>query len=175
VWILHPATASDLPLIYDLQNVPFRQQVLDSDLPPREQFIQERSAAMAEGTDKYFVLQQDQIPRGIVHLSKTSEFWQALIWGRWLHTLSYAAFVVAFEHLMLRRVVFFVRENNHRMLNICDQYQFRKIGENSVFVTLPDPPFLGTVKIQYYDLTAEEFQAKAEMMRANSMPLEFRW
>ena len=175
MWSLRTASTSDLSIVYDLQNLPYRQQVLDSELPPREQFLLEHVNSMEQGEEHCFLLEEHGDGRGIVTISKTGDFWHATLWGRWLRTLVYAGQVAAFDHLQIQRLVFSVRESNQRMLRICDQYSFKFAGEKSVFVTLPNPPYLGTAKLRYYSVTPEEFHAKAEQMKANSLPLEFRW
>jgi hypothetical protein len=174
MWIVRSASMDDLSTIYSLQNSSHREEALDSELPSFDQFFEERRQEMMSGQEKYFLLENAGVPAGFVALSLASDFWNARIWGRWLRTLVYAGSSIAFDHLQLPRLVFGVRETNRRMNKVCKDYDFRTVGENSVIVTFQDPPYVGVARILYYDLTAEEFHARSQLIRQHSFPLQFQ-
>jgi hypothetical protein len=175
MWSIRTAGVSDLPAIYDLQNTVFRSEVMDSELPARDEFLRQKENLLALGEEKLFLLERAGKPEGFLAFSMESGFWHVNVWGAWLKTLVYAAGVAAFDHLQFPRLVFCVREVNRRMVTLCERYEFRLIGRNSVFVTLQEPPYISIARVCYYDITMEEFRLRSEKMRKASLTLQWDW
>ncbi len=170
---LRPATISDLPAIYQLQNTPYRQEMLDTDLLPFEPFLQEKTVKMNTGEELYYILEEDGVSRATIWFSPSADFCHTIIWGPWLKTLIYCSGKAAFDHLKVPRLVFGVRQSNRRMVRACELFTFRIVGETKVTVTLEEPPYLGTALINFYDITMAEFREREALMRSQSLPLEF--
>jgi len=96
-------------------------------------------------------------------------------WGRWLKTLIYCVGLAAFDYLKVPRLVWNIRESNKRWIKVYEKYPFQFLGENSVFVTLNKPPYIGVTKILYYGIEAETFYQNRELFIKYSLPLEVRW
>jgi hypothetical protein len=175
MWTLRTADPSDLSTIYNLQNTKYRQEVFDSALPPLDQFMEEKRAAISSGLEKFFILRQQNAPQGFLKFVKEHDFWQVTIWGAWLKTLVYAGSATAFDYLSSPRLVFGVRETNRRMNKLCNEYAFRLIGRNSFFVTLTEPPYVSVARVLLYDITMDEYRQQEKKMRERSFPLEFQW
>jgi hypothetical protein len=175
MWSLCPATVSELEIIYNLQNIPFRFEALGAELPAYPQFLAEQTKGMDAGIEKYFLLNENEKPAGFVHLTLVSEFWHATLWGPWLKTLVYCAGLSAFVFLKVPRLVWNVRQNNKRMVKVCEKYPFRFLGENNVFVLLNEAPYVGIDKVNYYEITSERFFETEDFFRKNSFPLDLRW
>jgi hypothetical protein len=169
--IVRPACAADLLSIYSLQNVPFRDQVFDTPLPSYEEFQKEVGERLAEGEgEQYWVFEEDGRTTGFLWFQMNDGFWFVTIWGRWLKTLTNAAGVVAFDRLFAPRLVFLVRQSNRRMIRVCEDFQFRKVGETEAIYVSGRGFSIG--KANYYDITAEEFEGKRVYMASQSLKLK---
>lgn len=167
------AELSDLSAIYDIQNVPFREKVFAESLPPRDQFIQQVSAAIGAGEEMYYILQDDERIIGYIRFEKHDTGWQFTVWGKWLKTLIYAASEVAFRHLGLDHIGGFVRKDLKRMNHIYEEYRIRKLGESSVFYTSEEPPYVRKAVLVYYDFRADEFFGRYDFFQGQALPVDF--
>lgn len=170
--IVRPAAPSDLRAIYDLQNGPFRENVFTSPLPDFEEFRELAGRQIAEGRQAYCVLVENDQVTGFIWYEKDDAFSHVTIWGRWLKTLTYAAFLVAFELLGIPRLVFVVRESNRRMVRVCEAFAFRLAGQDTcIYLSAGGGIVVGRVNI--YEITAAEFTGKKAAMASQALPLEF--
>jgi hypothetical protein len=172
---LREAKISDLQIIYNFENVPLREDILNSEALPWDEFFAERSRGMDAGNEKYFLLENSGTPEGFLKLSFESDFWYVVTWGRWMKTLIYCTGLAAFDHLKLPRVVWTIREDNTRWLNVYRIYSFEYVGENSIFVTRKEPPYLTTIKMLYFTAKAETFLQNRQLFEKYSLPVEVRW
>jgi len=175
MWKLREAKISDLQTIYKFENVPLREDVLNSEALPWDEYFAERTKGMEAENEKYFLLENAETPEGFLKLSYESDFWYVITWGRWMKTLIYCTGLAAFDYLKLPRVVWTVREDNKRWLKAYEIYSFEYIGENYFFITRKEPPYLSTIKMFYYTAKAEIFQQNRDLFKKYSLPVEPLW
>ena len=169
---IRKATLSDLPEIYRIQNVPFRDHVFIEPLYSKEEFIQETLARMEHGVESYYVQESEDSIVGFIRFFQKQD-WEVLTWGKWLNTLLYATGIVAFEKLNLPKVIFAIRLDNKRVLHLYKKHEFRNVGQDFVCYRPNILASIRTTNVTLYEITAEEFWAKAEDMKKNSLPLKF--
>jgi len=172
---LREGGVSDLRFVYDFENVPIREEIMDSEMLPWDQFFASEKNAMDSGTQKYFLLENSDIPEGYVRFTYKSELWYASAWGRWIKTLIHCGMLAAFDYLKIPFIVWNIREANKRWLKVCEKYPFQLVGENSLFVTLSKPPYLAVAKFFHYTIQAETFFEKREVFEKYSLPVQVRW
>ena len=175
MFTFRPAAPSDLTAIHSMQNVPFREQVFARPFPHLDRYLQETANQIASGKEYYFILEETGSLRGFVWFQQVEGDWYATIWGRFLKTLVYAGTTVAFDKLRLPKLLWCVRQTNQRMIQICDLFRFRSLGETPVLWTREQHPYVVQVTLNYYEITAEEFQEKASLLRQQSLPLLFQF
>jgi hypothetical protein len=155
-----------------MQDIPFRDRVFIEPLLTRQEFVERCEKYFVEGLEHYFVQVAADSVVGFIRLLKKSE-WEALVWGKWLNTLMYACCVVAFDRIRLPALTFAVRDDNKRMIHLCQKFEFRRTGQE--FITYRPSLFatIRTTNLTHFGLTAEEFQKRSEQMRKYSLLLNF--
>ena len=118
---------ADLPIIYALLDHPLRQKLLIEPLPSLDEFLQLASDALKSGHEFYYLLENDGAAQGIIRIMLADESCE--IWGRALSTLYYHCGRIAFEELKMSRLHWYVRQNNPRMIRICELFGAQKTGE----------------------------------------------
>ena len=169
----HPASRSDLVAIYHLQNKPFRDRVFANRLPVLERFLQEATTRLEKGEEQYYILEEDKSPIGFTQYLKTAEEWDVIYWGKWINTLTYASFKVAFEDLGLKKLRGAVRDTNKRMLRIHERLGIRRIGRESLLYMRELFGGVAVAHFIYFEITAEEFLQKRSMLRKHSLEIVF--
>lgn len=175
MWTLREAAVADYQTIYNFQNVPMRQEVLADELPPFEEYSALRKRNLEAGTERYFMLENSQVPAGFIGYTNISDFWHVLLWGRWLKTLIHCCGLSAFDYLRWPRLVWTIRQTNLSWIKVCEKYPFRLLGENSFLATSDKPPYISVATLNYYDITAESFFENREFFVKNSHPVQVLW
>lgn len=169
--VIRPVQPTDLPIIYDMQLVPFRDQVFTYPLKSYALFEKESIQKLTSGFEYYFLMEQDGLPAGFVQFLKSSDDWEALTWGKWLNTLVYATGVLAFDKLQFPKLTFSVRHNNKRVIHLYEKFQFRKVKQLSI---LYDQGLFNVLThLNLYEVTDQEFRERSLVMKKNSLPLIF--
>ena len=171
--IIRRADRSDLHVIHKMQDLPFRDRVFIEPLAPREQFVEQTERNILEGQEHYYVQDLEGSIVGFIRLLKKQD-WEALIWGKWLNTLVYAGQVVSFRRLQLPKLVFAVRDDNKRAIHLYKKFEFRKVGQEFICYRNSILSPVKTTNLTHYEITAEEFESKEELIRKHSLPLSFR-
>ena len=125
--VIRVASGKDLPVIHRLQNIPLREQILNTPLPPYEQFFAETMSRLGS-SEHYFLHETDGQPAGFVQYTRTPETCEPTVWGRWLNTLVFACAKIAFDHLNVPKLNWSVRKANKRAVQCYDRFHFRRTG-----------------------------------------------
>jgi hypothetical protein len=169
-----PAKLDELRVVYDMQNIPFRSEVFANHLPDFDVFERNTKAAIEEGREKLYIMERDNIMAGYGHFYMGAENdCDIIVWGRWLKTLMFAALKVAFDTLGVRAIHSAVRHDNKRVNSAYKHFEGRVIRRE--FMPFQKTGFLGPISmvgLLVYELTSEEFRAKEEQFRQQSMPVE---
>jgi hypothetical protein len=171
--IIRRADRADLNEIHRMQDLPFRDRVFIEPLLSRDEFVAQSERNVLAGLEHYYVQESEGAVVGFIRLLKKKE-WEALTWGKWLNTLLYACGIVAFHQLHLPKVTFAVRDDNKRVHHMYKKYQFRNLGQEFLCYRSSILGPLKTTNLTHYEITAEEFALKEELMRKHSLPLSFR-
>ncbi|HEY7160097.1 MAG TPA: hypothetical protein VH815_02515, partial [Acidobacteriota bacterium] len=84
------ATPDDYRLIYDMQNVPYRDQVIAKELPKTfEEFQEIVQSVVSNDTQRFFILERDGVVNGFSQFFMAERGCEILVWGRWLKTLMF--------------------------------------------------------------------------------------
>ena len=164
---IRDASPADLSLIHKMQNLPVREKIMNRPLPPLEDFVTNTAQKMRDGCEKYYLLEQHGEAEGFIWISLAAETCE--IWGKQLHSLFYACARIAFENLSLNRLVWSVRQNNRRMLKICERFGIRSIGSDQICVIENKFEFIAIGKIHYFEFKAEEYPERISVMRKFSV------
>ena len=160
---IREAREQDLTLIHQMQNIPVREKLLTSPLPPVETFIAYRAEQLSRGNERYYLLQGDRhSPVGFIWISIVEETCE--IWGRYLHSLFYACARMAFEVLGMHRLFWNVRQNNPRMLSVCERFKIRMVGSDNVCVIEEKLEFIAIGKTNYFEFKSEEYPERIPLM-----------
>jgi hypothetical protein len=161
------ATDMDLPLIHSMQNIPVRERYLNRPLPALNDFLNAASQQLWNGSEKYFLLQQNDRMEGFIWISPEAETCE--IWGKHLHSLFYGCARIAFENLSMRKLVWSVREKNRRMMKVCERFRIRKTGSEEICVIEPKFEFIAIGTIHYFEFKAEEYPERIPLMHQFSV------
>src|SRR5437016_14634576 len=93
---IRPAKNSDLPIIFAMQNIPFREMVFIEPLPPREDFLNETKKNISTGKEFYYIFEENGTPDGFIQYDACET---TTIWGKWLSTLVFCCARLAFDDL----------------------------------------------------------------------------
>lgn len=173
MYIFRRALLSDLPSIYNLQNVASRTQTLIFPLLPYDSFLKETEARLKSGHIHYYILEKDTSPVGFAQFQKISEIWGVLTWGKQVSTLAYASGKVAFEDLQLPKLTFAVRRDLKWLTYFCEKFQFRKVRQGSLCYRPHALSLITIVHLNYYEISAEEFREKSSFLREQASELVF--
>jgi hypothetical protein len=168
------ALLGDLPAIYNLQNVPFRQIAYAGLLPNYETFIESNSEKIRNHVKYFYLLEDDNVPTGFTEYSKEKDGWDLIIWGRSLYTLAYASGKVAFDELGFSKLIGIVRQENVRMLRIYERLQIRMVRKEFTLYYRPGFFSVASTYLHFYEILPDEFREKAEFMKQHASPVLFR-
>lgn len=174
ICIFRPARLDELRAVYDMQNIPFRSLVFANYLPEFDVFEKLTIDALREGKEKLYIMERDNSMAGYGHYYMHDDICDIVVWGRWLKTLMFASLKVAFDTLGVRAINSAVRHDNKRVINAYKHFDGRVIKRE----LLPFQQGQGIwsritmVGLLIYELTNEEFRAKEEMFRKQSMPVQ---
>jgi hypothetical protein len=171
--IIRRASVADLPRVYELQNVPFREIALMEPLLPLDRFVKEAQERFDAGIQQLFVLDSDGIISGFIVFFKKEHGWEAVGWGRWMNSLAYATFVLAFEKLGFPKLIFAVRLENERFLHLCNKFQFRRTNMELIYYRDYEFGPIKSANLQHFEITPEEYLERAESMGKDSLKLVF--
>jgi len=169
---IRPATITDLQLVYDMQNVEFREMVFIEPLAPRETFLPQTEKNIGDGKEFYYIFEENGRPDGFIQydICQTTS-----IWGKWLNTLIFCCAKLAFDDLKFNKLTWYSRASNKRMIRACDKFHFRRIGERSVCNITEGFGFVAVGKIYYYELTSQEFHDNESWMSKLGHPVEIEF
>lgn len=172
--IFRPARHSDLSAVYNLQNVPFRQQVFVQPLPAYETFIEGIKERLKNHESYLYILENDSLPIGFTEFLKLQENWDFIFWGRWLKTLAYASGKVGFHDLGFAKLTGVVREENVQMIRMYKHLGIRLVRRDHILYYRPGLFSIASTYLNFYEISAEEFRDKSALLKRNSLPLIFR-
>ena len=161
------ASPADLPLIHCMQNLPVREKIMNRPLPPLNEFVTKSMQHIQDGSEKYYLLEQNDDAKGFIWISLPAETCE--IWGTQLHSLFYACARIAFEDLCMSRLVWSVRQNNRRMIKVCERFGIRVIGSDQICVIENKFEFIAIGKIHYFEFKADEYPERISLMRKFSV------
>jgi len=164
---LRKADPIDLPLIHQMQNVPIREKLLTTALPPVNIYVASAMAEMNAGNEHFYLLETDSVAMGLVWISTARETCE--IWGKHLHSLFYACAKIAFEDLAMQRLVWWVRQSNQRMLKVCEQFLIRQTGSENICTIGDKLEFLAIGEIHYFEFKASEYPERIQLMQSFSL------
>ncbi len=167
------ADVKDLSEIYRMQNVQFRDKVFIEPMPSLDDFVKYTSRTIEAGYEHYYVEEDELgVVVGFIRYLKKDD-WEALTWGKWLNTLVYASCYVGFDILNMPKLHFAVRDENKRVFHLYRKFGFRKLGQEFICYRKHLLAPIQTTGLTHYELTAEEYREKCEMMIKNSLALRF--
>jgi hypothetical protein len=169
---IRKADISDLPEIYRIQDVPFRDTVFIEPLYSLEEFLRDTKGRIQANAECYYVQESEGSMVGFIRFFQKKD-WEVLTWGKWLNTLLYATGIVSFEKMRLPKVIFAVRFDNKRVVHLYKKHNFRNVAQDFVCYRPSILAPIRTTNVTQYEITAEEFWEKAEDMKKNSLPLKF--
>ena len=167
---LRGAEVSDLPEVYQMLNSPMRESFLIDPLAPQGEFIQQTTLNMEEGRESYYLLEQDSKLKGLIRILRSDGSCE--IWGRSLRTLFYHCARIAFEELNMPSLCWYVRNNNRRMLHICELFQIRKIGEAPFYTIGEKLNFLTAGVATFFEFLSDEYEARLPIMKRNARAIK---
>lgn len=168
-----PALLEELRIVYDMQNVPYREQVFAADLPPFEEFESSLTEAIAGGTQKLYLLERDNVIAGYSQFFIVEKGCEIVVWGRWLKTLMFASLKVAFDDLGLEGIQSYVRRDNKRVMSAYTHFSGRAVRRE--LTAIRKGGLLGRIAMVghvIYQMTCEEFWEKEHLFREQSMKVE---
>lgn len=151
-----------------------RERIFMHPLAPLEEFVEETATRMRRGLEYYFVLEQDGVLQGFSNLVKKGAQIEALTWGKWLNTLVFVSGVCNFEILGFPSLMFSVRHDNKRVIHLYRKFDFRKIGNEMHLYRMHQWGGLYSVGLYYFEVTAEEFKERRDIMERSSVKLTFQ-
>jgi hypothetical protein len=167
------AQLDDLRSIYDMQNIPFRDEVFANHLPSFEIFEASTRREMEEKKLNFFIMERDQVMAGYAQYGMREDVCDIIVWGRWLKTLMYASLKVAFDTFGVRAIYSAVRADNKRVINAYEYFSGRVVTrEMHAFQQKGLFGRITMIGLLIYELTLEEFREKEEMFRQQAMPVE---
>jgi hypothetical protein len=164
---LRKAAPVDLPLIYKMQNVPVREKLLATPLPREDDYIANAVFQMNAGNEHFYLLEDESVAVGLVWICTSRETCE--IWGKHLHSLFYACARIAFEELNMQRLVWWVRESNPRMLQVCKRFRIPRTGSESICSIGEKLEFLAIGEIHYFEFKASEYPERITLMQQYSL------
>lgn len=170
MYLVRPASLSDLPVIHRLQNIPHREKVFVEPLAPLEKFVQDTGSLMSERKEHFYVFEQDAVPLGFIKYVSKDE--STTIWGKWLSTLVYVCGVLAFDDLKFSKLTWYTRANNKPMIRTCEKMKFRRTGEKNLCNITEGFAFIAVGKLIFFEITSDEFNAQRHWMKELSLPVD---
>lgn len=168
------ATHDDFRVIYDMQNVPYRDQIFANELPKTfEEFERITASVISEDKQRFFILERDGAIAGFSQFFMGERGCEIIVWGRWLKTLMFASLRVAFDVFGVEGIQACVRTENKRVNNAYAYFSGREVKRELTAVR--QGGMWGRIKMVghiTYQLTKEEFREKEEMFRQQSMEIE---
>lgn len=168
------ATPDDYRVIYDMQNVPYRDQVISRELPKTfEEFEEIVTTVVSNGTQRFYIMERDGVTIGFSQFFMAEHGCEIITWGRWLKTLMFASLKVAFDVFGVEGIQACVRTENKRVNNTYAYFSGREVKREIMAVR--EGGMWGRIKMVghiTYILTREEFREKEEMFRQQSMDVE---
>ncbi len=168
-----PARLEEIRVVYDMQNVPYREKVFANDLPPFESFESSMAAAITEGNQKLYVLERDNVIVGYSQFFIAEKGCEIVVWGRWLKTLMFASLKVAFDVLGVDGIQSYVRRDNKRVMSAYTHFNGRAVRRE--LTAIRKGGLLGRIAMVghvIYQMTCEEFREKEHLFREQSMKVE---
>jgi hypothetical protein len=169
VYTLRRAGAEDLPVIYQSLNTPLREKFLVEPLPAESLFLQQSEIELKSGREFYYLLEQDGVVSGLIRIMVPVESCE--IWGRSLATLYYHCGRIAFEQLGMNRLQWYVRQNNRRMIRICEMFGAEKTGESPFFNLGDKLSFIAIGILNFYEFTPENYRSHLAIMQRYALPI----
>jgi RimJ/RimL family protein N-acetyltransferase len=173
MYLVRPASLSDLPVIHQLQNIPHRENVFVEALAPLETFLQLSEVGMNTGEEYFYLFEQDSVPLGFIKYQSKDE--STTIWGKWLSTLVYVCGVLAFDDLKFSKLIWYTRANNKPMIRTCEKMKFRRTGEKNICNITEGFAFIAVGKLIFFEITSREFNAQRHWMKELSLPVVLRF
>jgi RimJ/RimL family protein N-acetyltransferase len=168
------ATHDDFRVIYDMQNVPYRDQVFANELPKTfEEFEEVVSTVISQDKQRFFILERDGSVAGFSQFFMAERGCEIIVWGRWLKTLMFASLKVAFDVFGVEGIQACVRTENKRVNNAYAYFSGREVKRE--LTAIRQSGMWGKIKMVghiTYHLTREEFREKEEMFRQQAMEIE---
>lgn len=168
------ATTDDLRVIYDMQNVPYRDQVFANELPKTfEEFLEIVSTVISQDKQRFFIMERDGAAAGFSQFFMAERGCEIIVWGRWLKTLMFASLKVAFDVFGVDGIQACVRTENKRVNSTYAYFSGREVTRELFAVR--QGGMWGRIKMVghiTYHLSREEFREKEEMFRQQSMDIE---
>ena len=167
------AKPEDLRLIYDIQNVPYREEVIANDLPKFEDFERITSKAMTEDMQRFFIMERDGAVVGFSQFFMADRGCEIIVWGRWLKTLMFASLKVAFDVFEVEAIQSNVRTENKRVNSAYSYFAGREVKRE--LLAFRKGGVLGKIVMVghiTYQMTRDEFHEKEDMFRQQSMEIE---
>jgi RimJ/RimL family protein N-acetyltransferase len=167
------ATPEDFRLIYDMQNVPYRDQVFATDLPKFEDFVKNTSTVISEDKQRFFIMERDGTVVGFSQFFMAEHGCEIIVWGRWLKTLMFASLKTAFDVFGVEGIQANVRTENKRVNSAYAYFSGREVKRE--LQAIQKGGIFGRIAMVghiTYQLTREEFREKEEMFRQQSMEIE---
>lgn len=169
MYLSRPAKIEDLPSIYQLQNIPFREMAYANTIAKLEDFIEHESEAMKTRSEIYYIFEVQGKPAGFIQYIKNENDWATIIWGKWLNTLIYLAFKIAYDDLGCPKLTFAIKETNKRIRKACEKFSLRRTGAELTFFRGGGKGYITSANLIYYELTREEFDERRELLRSQSL------
>jgi hypothetical protein len=174
ICMFRPARLDEIRAVYNMQNIPFREEVFANHLPEFEVYEAITRRELQEGKQKLYIMERDNIMTGYAQFGLlTVDRCDIIVWGRWLKTLMYASLKVAFDTLGVQAIHSAVRKDNKRVVSTYEYFSGRVISKE--LHPLQKRDFfrrITMVGLLIYELTLEEFREKEEMFRNQAMPVE---
>jgi hypothetical protein len=168
------ATPEDFRVIYDMQNVPYRDQIFANELPKTfEEFEQTVSTVISEDKQRFFIMERDGVVVGFSQFFMVDRGCEIIVWGRWLKTLMFASLKVAFDVFGLDGIQACVRTENKRVNSTYAYFSGREVKRE--LFAIRQSGMWGRIKMVghiTYHLSRDEFREKEEMFRQQSMEIE---
>ena len=164
---LRKAGLQDLPLIYDMQNVPAREKFLMTPLPEIETYIADARVQINAGNEHFYLLEMDSKAEGLIWISSALETCE--VWGRHYHSLFYACAKLAFEDLGMQRLLWWIRQSNRRALKACQRFRIRRTKSEYVCTIGDKLEFLAVGEIHYFEFNASEYPERKSLMKKLSI------
>lgn len=170
MYVFRPAKLEELPLIHQMQDIPFRNVVYANNLPKLEYFLENETAAINAGRELYYFFEVDGKPDGFVQYVKNEKDWNIIVWGKWLNTLIYLGLKTAYDDLGCPNVTSAIKESNKRVRKAYQKFSIRRTGaEMTFFRPGGGKGYITAANLIYYEMTREEFEERRELLRSQSL------